>query len=307
VRNAFVEALTELAERDPRVVLLTGDLGFTVLEPFAERFPDRFYNVGVAEQNMIGVATGLAEAGLIPFAYSIATFASMRGYEFIRNGPVLHELPVRIVGVGGGLDYGHNGATHYALEDIGVLRLQPDLAVIVPADRDHARNALAQTYEHPGPVYYRVAKGGAPIVGLDGRFELGRLEVLRAGRDVALIAVGPIVGEAISAAEQLASNGIDAGVSLVSSFNPAPEDELAELLSGVDLAVTVESHYATGGLGTVVAEVIAGGGLATRLLRCGIRGLPRGLTGSQAFLEDQHGISAARIVETAKAAMGIAR
>ena len=127
MRGAFVRTLMGLAERDPRILLLTGDLGYTVLEPFAERFPDRFFNVGVAEQNMVGLATGLAGAGFIPFVYSIVTFASLRAYEFIRNGPILHHLPVRIVGVGGGFEYGTAGATHHGLEDVGVMRIQPVL------------------------------------------------------------------------------------------------------------------------------------------------------------------------------------
>src|SRR5438093_2400618 len=134
MRRAFVNTLVELAERDPRILLLTGDLGYLALEPFSERFPDRFFNVGVAEQNMVGLATGLAEAGYIPFCYSIVTFASLRPYEFIRNGPILHQLPVRVVGVGGGVEYGHNGATHYGLEDVGVMRVQPGISVIAPAD-----------------------------------------------------------------------------------------------------------------------------------------------------------------------------
>jgi transketolase len=145
VRATFIRTLVELAEEDERIVLLTGDLGFTVVEPFAERFPDRFFNVGVAEQNMVGVATGLAEAGFVPFAYSIATFATLRSYEFVRNGPVLHHLPVRIVGVGGGLEYGMNGLTHYALEDIAVMRTQPGMTVLAPADFQQARTALAET------------------------------------------------------------------------------------------------------------------------------------------------------------------
>ena len=130
MRRAFVDALVRLADDDPRVVLLTGDLGFFAIEPFIERFPDRFFNAGVAEQNMVGMATGLAEAGFVPFVYSIATFAALRPYEFIRNGPVLHRLPVRIVGIGAGVDYGHNGITHYAVEDVAVLRPLPGL-------RDH--------------------------------------------------------------------------------------------------------------------------------------------------------------------------
>src|ERR1039458_5494987 len=138
MRIEFARALEQLAERDERVVLLTGDLGFAVWEQFAERFPDRFYNVGVAEQNMLGVATGLAEAGFVPFAYSIATFATMRPFEFIRNGPVLHGLPVRVIGTGGGFDYGRNGATHYALEDIALMRVLPEIGILVPGDPDQA-------------------------------------------------------------------------------------------------------------------------------------------------------------------------
>ena len=132
MRTAFVNTLAELAALDERILLLTGDLGYMALEPFTDRFPDRFVNVGVAEQNMVGIATGLAEAGFVPFVYSIATFASLRPYEFIRNGPVLHRSRVRIVGVGGGFEYGTAGITHHGLEDVGVMRVQPGLTVIVP-------------------------------------------------------------------------------------------------------------------------------------------------------------------------------
>ncbi|HEY4939313.1 MAG TPA: 1-deoxy-D-xylulose-5-phosphate synthase, partial [Actinomycetota bacterium] len=125
MRRAFVQELAEIAERDARILLITGDLGFSVVEPFADRHPDRFFNAGVAEQNMVGLATGLAESGFIPFVYSIATFAALRPYEFVRNGPVLHNLPVRIVGTGGAFDYGTAGPTHHALEDVGIMRMQP--------------------------------------------------------------------------------------------------------------------------------------------------------------------------------------
>src|SRR5687767_5357547 len=155
MRESFIDALSELASNDRRVLLLTADLGYTVLERFADRNPDQFFNVGVAEQNMVGLATGLAEAGFIPFVYSIATFATLRAYEFIRNGPVLHRLPVRIVGVGGGFEYGSAGATHYALEDVGALRMQPDLCLIAPADFEQADRALRATWNLSSPVYYR--------------------------------------------------------------------------------------------------------------------------------------------------------
>ena len=132
MRAAFIETLTELAAGDSRIMLLTGDLGYMALEPFIEKHPDRFFNVGVAEQNMVGVATGLAEAGFIPFVYSITPFAVLRPYEFIRNGPIQHQLPVRIVGVGGGMEYGQNGLSHYGLEDVAVMRAQPAISIIAP-------------------------------------------------------------------------------------------------------------------------------------------------------------------------------
>src|SRR5881394_3432858 len=130
MRGAFVRTLVELADEDRRIALLTGDLGYMALEPFMERHPDRFFNVGVAEQNMVGVATGLAEAGFVPFVYSIAPFATLRQFEFIRNGPVAHNLPVRVVSVGGGLEYAHNGHSHFGIEDLGVMRTQPNITVV---------------------------------------------------------------------------------------------------------------------------------------------------------------------------------
>ncbi len=304
MRAAFVEALADLAERDPRIALLTGDLGYGVVESFSDRFPDRFYNVGVAEQNMIGVATGLAESGMIPFVYSIATFATMRPYEFIRNGPILHQLPVRIVGVGSGFEYGNNGATHYPLEDVALMRLHRGLTVVIPVNDAHARSAVEETYALPQPIYYRVSKGGPPIPGVEPKFELGRLTKLREGSDIALIALGPIATNVLDAADRLASNGIDAAVAMVTSLNPSPDDELTEFLSGFSLAVSVEAHLVDGGLGTLMSEVIAERMLSTRLIRCGVDNIPRGVTGSQAFLEDRHGLSASAIANTVRDAAG---
>lgn len=211
MRAAFIDSLLELAERDDSIVLLTGDLGYTVLEPFADRHPDRFFNVGVAEQNMIGMATGLTSFGFKPFAYSIATFASMRAYEFIRNGAVLHEVPVRVVGVGDGFDYGPNGATHFPLEDVGLMRVQPGLAVIAPADPAQARSAVQALAELAGPVYLKLGKGARAIPELGGRFELGRAELIGDGDDVAILAYGGMVAEAVEAAALLEADGIHVG------------------------------------------------------------------------------------------------
>jgi transketolase len=292
MRAAFVETLCALAEEDPRIVLLTSDLGFSVIEGFAERFPDRFYNTGVAEQNMIGLATGLAEAGFIPFAYSIATFASLRPYEFIRNGPILHSFPVRIVGIGGGFEYGTAGMTHYAIEDIGLMRIQPGITVVAPADHAQTRTALASTYAIPRPIYFRVGKDDVTTVpGLGGRFELGRVQLLGKGNDVLLVTMGSATTSVVGVAEELERLGIRAGVCVVSSFNPSPVDDLIAALDGVPLAVSVETHYLNGALGSFVCEVVAENGLPCRVIRRGIGATPEGRTGSEEFLLGQHGLT----------------
>lgn len=306
MRATFAAELLRLADEDERIVLLTGDLGFAVLEPFAERFPDRFFNVGVAEQNMIGLATGLAEAGFTPYAYSIATFASMRPYEFIRNGPILHRLPVRIVGVGGGLDYGHNGLTHYAIEDVGIMRVQPGLTVVAPADPEQTRAALPALQQLDRPVYLRLGKESDAVPGLDGRFQIGRAERIGSGTDVALIALGGMAGTAVAAAQQLEAEGVGCSVVVVSSFNPSPTADLAAILSDVRLSVTVEAHYVNGGVGSHVAEVIAEEGLPCRLVRAGLRDTPVGITGSRPYLYERHRLSVAQLTSTATAALGLA-
>jgi transketolase len=298
VRNAFVGAVQELAEDDPRVVFLTGDLGFMVLEPLAERLRERFVNVGVAEQNMLGLATGLAEAGMVPFVYSIGTFASMRPYELIRNGPLLHLLPVRIVGVGAGLDYGHNGVTHYALEDVAIMRAQPGMTVIAPADPAQAVAAARASVDVDGPIYFRVGKTNTAIAELGGHFELGRLSLIGDGRDLAILALGSIATEAVEARELLERQGIDATVAVISSVQPAPVEDLLALLSDTPLAVTVEAHYPTGGIGSLVAEVISEHGLTCRLRRRAVAAMPRGLTGTLEYLKEVHQLSASSLATT---------
>ncbi len=303
MRTAFAQTLIELAARDDRIVLLTGDLGFSVLENFAERFPRRFFNVGVAEANMLGLATGLAKQGFIPYCYSIATFASMRGYEALRNGAVLHHLTVRIIGIGGGFAYGHAGPTHWALEDYAIMRAQPGMTVIVPADPAQTANAIRSTLEHPGPIYFRIGKGGdAAVPGLDGLFCLGGVNVVREGKDLALIATGGISTEAGTAADLLMANGIETSIIVAATLSPAPTAELSALLSRFTFVATIEEHYLVGGLGSLVAEVIAERGLRCRLVRCGIKRLPDAL-GSQQFLRAHCGLTAAGIANTVKSAL----
>lgn len=299
MRLALVQTLTELAARDSRIMLLTGDLGYMALEPFADKHPARFLNVGVAEQNMVGVATGLAEAGFIPFVYSIVPFAALRPYEFIRNGPIQHQLPVRIVGVGGGMEYGLNGLSHYGLEDIAVMRTQPGIKVIAPADHQQARNALLATWNLPGPIYYRIGKDDKTVVaGLDGRFELGCAQQLRDGSDVVLIVMGSVATEAAAAAGELAKQGISSCVLVVASVTPAPVDDLVRALSRFPLAITVEAHYVLGGLGSLVAEVAAERRLPCRVVRVAVKTPVTGLCGSQSYLYRKYGLSCDALVKT---------
>jgi transketolase len=306
MRGAFAAAVTELASADPRILLLTGDLGYMALEPFSDRYPDRFFNVGVAEQNMIGIATGLAKEGFLPFAYSIVTFASLRPYEFIRNGPILHHLPVRIVGVGGGFEYGHAGATHHGLEDVGVMRIQPGITVIAPADAAQTRTAILETWNLPGPIYYRIGKNDKlSVPGLDGRFELGRLQVIREGGDVAIVAMGAISTEAVAAADRLNTRGIQCGVAVVASMNPAPVEDLIGFLSDKPLTLAVEAHYVCGGLGSLLAETIAENRLGSRLVRCGVSRSAAALTGGEQYLHRSHGLSRDDLFETALRELGM--
>ena len=304
MRGAFATTLAELAETDERILLLTGDLGYMALEPFADKFPDRFFNVGVAEQNMVGLATGLAEAGFIPFVYSIVTFATLRPYEFIRNGPIQHQLPVRIVGVGGGFEYGQNGLSHYGLEDVSVMRAQPGITVIAPSDYEQARNSLLATWDLPGPIYYRLGKDDKTILpGLSGRFELNHLQRIGEGTELLIIASGSVAVEAMAAMQDLSARGISSSLAIIASINPAPEEDLKALLTSFPLAMSVEAQYINGGVGSLVAEVIAENGLECRLIRCGVKSLPAGITGTQQYMNHLNGISREALVETALQAM----
>ena len=305
MRTAFVQTLCELAAADDRVMLLTADLGWSALEPFAAAFPDRFVNVGVAEQNMLGVATGLALEGHIPFVYSIATFASMRGYEQFRNGAVLHRLPVRVVGIGGGFAYGHAGPTHHALEDLAIHRTQPGVTVLAPADQAQARRALQATAQLSGPVYLRIDKNDQPdLAGLDGRFDLDTPELVRPGRDLLFLATGSVSREALRAAELLGPAGVSAAVAVLAHLAAAPGEPLRRLLRDFAAAVTVEEGFTAGGLGSLAAEAIAEQGLACRLRMCGARDLFIGASGGVAYMRRRHGLDAVSLAALAGELVG---
>jgi transketolase len=291
MRRTFIETLVKISENDPRVMLLTADLGYTVIEPFAQKYKSRFVNVGVDEQNLIGLATGLAEAGFIPFVYSIVPFAILRPYEFIRNGPIIHHLPVRIVGTGGGFDYGSNGLTHYGLEDLGVLRIQPGITIIAPADYAQARSSLLRSWDLSGPIYYRLGKDDTTIIpGLNGQFEIGRTQQLNTGDDILIISTGSVAIETVNAVKILSKHGVSCSLLIAACLNPVPKADLIDALSKHHLVLTVEAHYVVGGLGSLISEVIAENALPCRLVRCGVRTTPTGITGSNDYMLRLNGL-----------------
>lgn len=295
MRKAFIQSLTKLAAADQRILLLTGDLGYLVVEEFVEKFPKQFFNVGAAEQNMVGIATGLAEAGFIPFVYSIAPFAALRPFEFIRNGPIYHQLPVRIVGIGQGVEYGYNGHSHFGVDDVGVLRTQPGLTIIAPADDGQTAAAVEKTQDLEGPIYFRLSKDSFGIPELSGQFELGRAQKIGDGRDVLLISSGAITRDVMQAARLLGEQGLAATILVISSIAPPPIADLVAALSTHKLAFTVESHYTTGGIGSLTAEVVADHGLDARIVRLGFDHLLNQAIGSAQFLHDANGLSAEKI------------
>ncbi len=303
MRVTFAETLADLAASDRRIVLLTGDVGYMALDAFTERHPDRVFNAGVAEQNMVGLATGLAEAGFIPFVYSIAPFAVLRPYEFIRNGPVHHGLPVRIVGVGAGMEYGTNGFSHYGLDDIAVTRTHPNLSVLAPADFEQTRNVLLATWDRAGPIYYRLGKDQQTVVpGLAGRFAWDEPTLVREGRDVLLIATSSIAAETARVAAELDASGISAAMAVVAQINPAPADALTSLMRRFRLVCSVENHFASGGFGSMIAEVATDHAITCRVLRIGASGDTDGRSGSTAFMHRHRGISPEQILQAVRTA-----
>jgi transketolase len=212
---------------------------------------------------------------------------------------VVHNLPVRIIGVGGGFEYDYSGITHYTLEDIGVLRTPPNLSIFVPADDAQAKQCLQATWNTEGPVYYRLAKRDNTIVpGLDGRFDSSGVAVVREqGNDVLMLTMGILASEALAAADVLKERGVGASVAVVSRLAPPPFEALAALVRRFSMTVTVEAHYRHGGLGTLTAEAMANMHCGNRLVCCCIDSIPTGINGTESFMNDRYGLSSRRIVE----------
>lgn len=259
MRNAFAAEILAAAGRDPRVVLLSGDIGNRLFDPFKAAFPERFFNCGVAEANMMGVAAGLALSGLRPVVYTIVPFVTTRCLEQIRVDVCYHALPVTIVGVGGGLSYASLGSTHHACEDIGMLRLLPGMAVVCPGDPPEVRAAVRAAVAHDGPVYLRLGKKGEPSVhAAEPEFTIGRSLTVRTGTDAALLAVGHVLPVAVAAAERLEAAGVSTRVESFHTVKPLDTRCLDEVFAGCDTVALIEEHSVVGGAGGAVAEWLAG-------------------------------------------------
>jgi transketolase len=258
MRDAFAQELLAAARRDERVVLLSGDIGNRMFDDFKSEYPARFFNCGVAEANMMSVAAGLAMSGMRPVVYTIAPFATTRCLEQIRVDVCYHRQPVVIVGVGGGLSYASLGGTHHSCEDIGFLRMLPEMSVVCPGDAREVRGALRAALGCDGPVYIRLGKKGEPVVHAgEPEFILGRSLTIREGRDVALLAVGNVLPLACTAAELLDGRGVSARVDSFHTVKPLDEACLAEVFGRYQLIVTIEEHGISGGAGSAVAEWLA--------------------------------------------------
>ena len=309
MRTAFIETLVEIAGRDARVHLLTGDLGFGVVEVFARRYPKRFINVGVAEQNMTGVATGLALSGRIVFTYSIANFPTLRCLEQIRNGPCYHNTNVKVVAVGGGLAYGSLGMSHHATEDIAVMRALPNMTVVAPGDPLETSAAVEALIAHDGPAYLRLGRAGEPTVHRQRpTFKLGAALTLRSGDNVTLISTGGMLQTTQAVAELLDRDGVSCRV--LSMHTVKPLDAAAVVAAAIEtkLVVTVEEHSVIGGLGGAVAEVMAEfPDRAAPLKRIGLPSTFITRAGSRDYLASQCGLSAQAICEAVRAAVAVAR
>lgn len=269
MRQAALDMVHEIARHDERVVFIGSDLGVGTLAKFRAEMPDRFFMEGVAEQNIIGVAAGLAMEGFVPYVNTIATFLTRRCFEQVAVDLCLHNLPVRLIANGGGVVYAPLGPTHLAIEDMAILRALPNMTVVAPSDAVEMRQLILATLGHPGPVYIRLGKGGDPVVAReDESFGIGRAILKRPPGTVGMIATGVMTERCLRAAELLASQKIAVGVLHCHTVKPLDNDAVRNFARGLRLLVTVEEHVATGGLGSAVIDnLVAAGGTIPPVLR----------------------------------------
>lgn len=302
-REAYGQALEELGAVRQDVVVLDADLSkSTKTSMFQSKYPDRFFNAGIAEQNLMGLAAGFAAAGKVPFASTFAVFATGRAYDQIRNSICYPRLNVKIAATHAGITVGEDGGSHQALEDINLMRGLPNMTVLVPADGPEAKNAVKAAAEYEGPVYIRLGRSGVPtITDADAPFVIGKGRVMREGSDVTLIGCGMMVAKALEAADALAEEGVSAAVIDMSTIKPIDRELIVEWAKKTGAVVTAEEHNIIGGLGSAVAEVLVEEALVP-MERVGIEDV-FGESGTGGELVEKYRLTAEHIVEKAKRAM----
>lgn len=302
MRDRFIQTLCLLAENNPRIMLITGDLGFAVLDEYRRRFPRQFINAGVAEQNMTLVATGMALEGHIVFTYSIGNFPTLRCLEMIRNDAAYHGANVKVVSVGGGFSYGQLGISHHATEDLAIIRALPDVTCVSPTSLGEVTEATKAITSTPGTCFLRLDKDKGPDGPADEPFVLGRPRLLRYGRDVALFTTGGILSDVVKSADALESMGVSCSIYGVHTLKPLEPARFLDAARTHRAVVTVEEHTIHGGLGGLVLETLADDGVfPAKFLRIGLDGCFSSVVGSQAYLRTIYGMDATSIVRRTQA------
>lgn len=292
MRSVVIDEIYNLMKENDNVYFLTGDLGFSVVEKLEKDFPNRFINVGIAEQNMIGVAAGLAMSGKKVIAYSIIPFITMRCFEQIRNDICYHNADVMLLGAGAGLSYGILSSTHFALEDIAVIRSLPNISVFSPVDAIEAKLGMEYFKKSRGPVYFRIGKKEEPIIfEKPYPFVFGNGHVIQKGKDIVIFVTGTLMKEVLESASLLKQQGIDATVVDIHTIKPLDTETVIVNAKGKKLAVTVEEHNITGGLGSAVAEVLSEYSNTPKLMRIGTPDIFIKTTGTQQYLRSQLGLT----------------
>lgn len=299
MRDQFIRTLTELAESDPRIFLITGDLGFGVLTDFAKRFPNQFLNVGIAEQNMAGVAVGMALEGRIVYIYSIGNFPSLRCLEQIRNDACYHDANVKVVSIGGGFSYGALGMSHHATEDLAIMRALPGVKVFTPSDLWETAEATRCTAQEPGVCYLRLDKSKAETeVPKNEKYVFGQIRNLKKGKDVAILSVGGIAEVSLEIEEKLKKNGVSASVYSVHTLKPFDNEGLRKIIQEHECLVTLEEHNVIGGLAGAVAESSFSMQVyPKKFLSIGLDDVYSSVVGSQNYLRNYYKMDADTVVD----------
>ena len=302
MRDAVVANLVQLARENPKIFLITADLGFGVLSSFIEEFPNQYLNVGVAEQNMMGVATGLALDGRVVFTYSIGNFPTLRCLEQIRNDACYHRANVNIISVGGGLSYGALGYSHHATEDIAVMRSLPEITVVAPGDAWEAGEVVRELASRPGPSYLRLDKSSARNSHAPGdEFLLGKARTIKSGRSLTLVSLGGLLSLSLEVADDLAKESVDCRVLSLHTLKPVDEKAIIAAARETGGIVVMEEHVAQGGLSSIVAEACLTHGVMPRnFLRFGLSEDNLSLVGSQQYLRRRHRLELEHIVGAIK-------